>query len=56
MGDSILLKDEEPARDEYRTYIGIIGSMLKKDRSIAEVRQAALDACRLLQNPPKKQN
>ncbi len=49
-GDSILLKDDEPARDDHRTYIGIIGAMLKKNKNIAEIRQSVLDACRELKN------
>jgi hypothetical protein len=49
-GDSILLKDDEPTRDEQRTYIGIIAAMLKKNSSVAEIRQAVLDACQELKN------
>jgi hypothetical protein len=49
-GDSILLKEDEPARDEQRTYIGIIAAMLKKNSSVAEIRQAVLDSCQELKN------
>jgi hypothetical protein len=54
MGDSILLKKDDPARDEYKTYISIIGDMIKKDSSIAEIRQKVLDVCRELQKPVGK--
>ncbi len=53
-GDSILLKDSEPARDDYRTYIGIIGAMIKKNGTIADIRQAVLTTCRTLKS--KKEN
>lgn len=56
LGDSILLADDEPARDDHRTYIGIIGAMLKKDRTIAEIRQAILDTCRTLKKVAHKQD
>lgn len=50
LGDSILLKENEPAKDDHRTYIGIIGAMLKKDKSIAEIRQAILTTCQTLKS------
>ena len=53
LGDSILLKDSEPARDEYRTYIGIIAAMIKKNDTIPDIRQAVLTACRTLKSEQK---
>lgn len=56
LGDSILLTDDEPARDDHRTYMGIIGAMLKKDRNVADIRQAILDTCRMLKKTTPKQD
>lgn len=54
LGDQILIKDDAATGDNNKTYFGIIGKMLKENKSIREIRQTLLDTCRKLQTPTIK--
>lgn len=53
LGQSILLDDNEVAKDSHRTYMGIIGGMLRDKKRIPEIRQKVLDTCRFLKKERK---
>lgn len=46
LGKTILLDDKDIVKDDHRTYIGIIGGMLRDKKSFPEIRQRLLDVCR----------
>jgi len=45
-GDKIILKKKEVETHTHRTYMDIIGRMIKEKKSIPEIRQAVLNTCR----------
>jgi len=46
LGDAIIIKGNEVPTDSHRTYMSIIGKMLKEKKEIREIRQTLLDTCR----------